>query len=559
MRSTLFALLALTACLRDLPRPDEPSAIEAYRHELEVRPHGPRAFQARQQLEFAEYESAKKAHTIFACRRYLEEFPDGSHATDIRARLGELRWAEAERDSSSAALRGFLADEPQSPHAPEAWSRLSRLQLESAIRDGTPAALRAWLEENPTAQGRERALAALDEADFKSGSGPEGMRAYLAAHEGGVHRAEAAAAISRAAIEEATLLEDLVQLRALAKAGSIEATRQESQLAYLRAAALLDEGRLAQLGRKGDRRASRDLRALHQSSAGALEAAAQQLFLPRATLDELPTEPLARADALRGWALSLDGARLPRLLAELASQRGWVALTALQSAVELLAGLPPPEARLRAERSLAQLRPHALDAPQLAQVALLERALGRKAEALADVRSAVARDGRSLVASYLALELEVETGEPAVRALAAQALFARAHELEEAHGQKASQGAPDALALHELCAGRRAAEKAALIAPELRESAEALGLRLLEAEQAHGQGLPACDAEAESFRAEYARRASNRLAAALVLLRSNSPLARAALVRALERDPDPAIRAAATKSARRTGAVGALD
>lgn len=547
--SVLVASLAAASlgCVRELPRPDEPGASDAYRHELDVRPHSPRAFQARQQLEVAEYDAAKSAHTVLAYRRFLEEFPEGSHATDVRKRLGELRWAAADRDGSELALRGFLADEGQSAHAAEAWSRLSQLRLDAALRDGTAPVLRDWLQENQTAAGRERALAALDEADFRAANGPEGMRAYLADHEGGAHRAAAAAAVERASVEEAALLEDEAQLQTLAKSGIGGAAQAASEVAYRRAAALLDEGRLGLLSRRGDARAAHDLATLRKDprAAQALEPLAQRLFLPRATLDELPGGPLERAAALRGWAASIDGARLQRMLAEMASPRAWVSLTALEAVQSLLAALPSAESHLRAARALASVKPVAQDAPQLAQVALLERALGNTDAALADARSAVARDARSLVASFIAATLEAEAGEPAVRLLAAQGLAARARELAEAHGQ----GAPEPLALRELCASRRAAERAASIAPALREEAEALRRKLEEKERALGGAFPGCDQEAADAQTELERTVKDRLAAAAALGRSSSPLARAALERARARDPDAAVRAAAAQTA----------
>ena len=50
------------------------------------------------------------------------------------------------------------------------------------------------------------------------------------------------------------------------------------------------------------------------------------LYLPRPSLDELPEGSRERAIRLREWAVALDGARLHRMLLEVASPRAWVAL-----------------------------------------------------------------------------------------------------------------------------------------------------------------------------------------------------------------------------------------
>lgn len=537
-----IVLLCAAACAAPLPRPDEPGAREAYRSELAQGQKGPRARQARERLERAEYDDARSAHSIFAYRRFLDEFPDSHKAAEVRALLEGLRWAEAERHGTEAAWAGFLADEPSGPHAGQAWARLSAARLERVLQEGSAAALRGWLAQDPAAAGAERARAALDELDYRDAADPELLRAYLSGHPDGAHRKEAEARLERAAVDEALLLEDELRLRALNEPSA-------DKLAYERAAALLDEGRLALLARRGGpfaARAAQDLAALRRDThrAAALESAAHRLFLPRATLDELPQAGPARALALLAWARALDGGRLQRILAEVASPKAHVALAAVDAAEALLAGLPRAEAAVRAERALLALRPIAQAAPQLVQVALLERALGKARPALEAAREAASRDPRSAPAAWLAAQLEEEAGEPAVVLLAAQALRSQATWLAAAHAEAAQGG--DASAAHELCAAARAGERAAALLKSPEAQADALSLRR-RAEEAQRSAAVACEgdgARPESS-AAFAALAGERRLAARELAAARSSLAEAALARAAARDPDPAVRAEA--------------
>ena len=290
---------------------------------------------------------------------------------------------------------------------------------------------------------------------------------------------------------------------------------------------VLDEGRLAQLARRGGPSAPAarsDLAGLRRDPrrAGALESAAARLYLPRATLDELPGAAPERARRLLEWAVALDGRRLHRLLAELGSPRAQVALAALDAAEALLAGLPAAESRLRAQREAAALRPLAQDAPQLAGLSLLELALGDASAALAAARAAAGRDPGCAPALWLAARLETE---PGLRDLAGQNLRRQADALVQAFGPAASEPA----AAGELCAALRAAELASALGA-LGASGAALGARSRLQQpcpEAPGPNAP------------------ERLAGARALVASGSPLARAALARAAARDPDPAVRSAA--------------
>src|SRR5438132_6112399 len=260
---------------------------------------------------------------------------------------------------------------------------------DGALKSHSADALRSWLAENPSGAGREKALLALDEAEWRGSAEPAAWRRYLEQHLEGAHRAEAQARISQADRDEALLLEDEPRLRAMDPAAA-------DHLAYEKALALLDEGRLGQLARRPGPHAAdaaRNMAELRKDSrrAGELEQAARALFLPQPTLSELPEGARERAWRLREWALALDGARLHRMLAEVASPRAWVALAALAGAQSRLRGLPAAEARLRAERELLALQPLALDAPQLAAVAVLQRALGREEAAAHPEPAAAAR------------------------------------------------------------------------------------------------------------------------------------------------------------------------
>ncbi len=544
-RAVKIALLLaffVCACAAPLPRPDAPGASDVYRRELALHPKGPRAREAREKLEQAQYAEARDAHTIFAYRRFLEEFPESHQASQVRTLLESLRWSEAEHDGSASALAGFLADEPSGPHAQAAWARLSAVTLEAALHDDGAPALQEWLAQHPSAAGSERALQALDEAEYRAARDPEALRAYLAAHPDGTHRREADARLARTDVDEALVLEDEARLRTLKDPAA-------DRLAYERAAALLDEGRLAQLARRGGPfapRAAEDLAALRHDPrrATTLELAAHRLYLPRATLDLLPETGPERATALRSWAAALEGERLPRLLAEMASPRAQVSLAALDSVEVLLKGLPRAEAALRAERALLLLKPRAQAAPQLAEVALLEKALGRGPEALAAARTAAGIDPHCTVALWLSTQLEKERGEPV---LEAQALRTQARALADAHFDGARKG--DKGAAQELCAASRAADAASALLDSDAARADAAALQR-KAEEGERAAAISCAVPSVG-----AAQAFERRAAAYQLVEVHSKLADAALARAAARDPDAEVRAIATAAAQAKAAV----
>lgn len=504
--------LVLCGCAAALPPPDQPGAKDAYRAAAAGNPKDPRTREARERLEASDWDAARARHDIFAYRRFLEEYPESRHAAEAGQLLEGLRWQEADAGGSETALQGYLQDEPRGAHAPEAWSRLSALRLAKALQSQSAPALRAWLAEDPAAPGRDQALRALDEADWRAAAEPAAWRKYLDDHFDGAHRSEAQQQLRKAEREEAEALEDEPRLRALDPAAA-------DRLVFEKALALLDEGKLSQLARRNGPfavEAARDLAALRKDSrrAGELERAARSLYLPRPTMDELPDAARDRATRLREWALSLDGTRLHRMLSELASPRAGVALAALDGAQQLLQGLPPAEARARAERELVVLQPLAMDAPQLTALSLLQLALGRGEDALASARRAAGRDPHCGPAVVLAAKLERE---PGLVEVAAQAVRSHALWLLQSHGEGAR--AADAAALGELCAAAEEAPGEPAIRRLLEEGARA---------------APCAQPAAE-----------DRRAAARLLAGAATPLARAALARAAARDPDPDVREAA--------------
>ena len=583
---TFATLLLAWGCAAPLPRPDQPGAGDAYRAALSGDAKGPRVREARERLEALEWDEARAAHTVFGYRRFLKEFGDSRHASEARQLLEGRRWTAAEKGGAEAALAGYLDDEPRGAHADEAWARLSSLRLGAALRSDSAASLRTWLLENPSARDREKAQAALDDLDWRAAGEATAWRRYLDEHLDGAHGAEAQAKLGRAQRDEAELLEDEARLRSLNDPAA-------DRIAYQRAAALLDEGRLAQLARRSGPQktdASRDLAALRADPgrAALLESAAHKLYLPRATLDELPEATVERAGRLRGWAQALDGARLHRLLGELASPRASVALAALDGAETLLQGLPAAEARVRAERELVKLRPLAIDAPQLAALAVLQLALGRflghspghspghseggqeagqeagqKAgqesaleSALESARSAAARNPRCAPAVWLAARL---VPEQPLQQIALQGLRAQARDLGAAHAEAARAG--DAAALAESCAALRAADRAAETIAEAKPEAVAIrrqveeGARKVEegARQAEegarhsyesSRTTLAADPCAPRTPSDASALAVERLEAARALIAAGTPLARPALARAAARDPDARVRAA---------------
>ena len=587
-----LGLTALTACATALPRPGEPGAADVYRAELATNPKGKRAKEVREGLEQAEFEAARSRHTVLAYRTFLSEFPTGPRARDAQALLESLRWAEAGAAGTEQALQGFLADEPSGPHAPEAWARLAQAQLERLLRQGDAPGLRAWLRQEGSAPGRERAQAAVESLGFAAAAAaalPERtglLQAWLREFPSSPRRAEALALLDRAALEEAVLLEDEQQLRALRRGPLGDQGRAEAAtVALARAAALLDAQQLAELGAAQDpgapkaRALGRALAALPSPARAKLVRAAQELFLPAPVpplssdaSDGAPVRDLpARARLLVDTGLAAAGPLLGRLLSEVNAPHPLIALAAVDGVAELFDGLPEPELKLRVARLRATLEPLAQDGPRLAQLALLSRAAGEVQPAVEKARAAVARDPRSLVALLIAAALETGLGDRTVAPDAVAALAAGARALTDQHDPARapgpSPGAPAGdhqPALWSLCAAERLATEAnglaalldgaggsddggarsagrarAAAASALDHARRAVG----EAEQESRQP-GACRGLLDYLRTERERRAGLRRSAAAAL-RPAGALGTAALERAAVRDPDRSVRAAA--------------
>ncbi len=558
---SLATIGALLSCRASLPPANAPGASDAYRAELARSNKGERATAARQGLEKAEVDAAKRQHTVLAYRHFLSEFPTSQYSDEVRSRLEALRFAEADQAGTELALTGFLADEPNGPHAAEAWEKLARVKLAAALASGSEDSLRAWLAGFPRAAGRDTALAALDEAQFagavSNAEDPgEALRHYLAQRPDGRHRTEAQALLIQHDVDEAALLEDDGRLSLLARQGAeVAVTRAAEKLELRRAAARLDRDAVARLAHAGGATAA-DATALLPvlDNSAALKAAASDLFLPQPSDDELPADAAERAAQLRAWAVALDGRRLSALTAEIRSKRAFVAFEALGASEELIARLPIREVRARAAILADVLRPKAQAAALLVQLSVLEEAAGKPAAALADARAAVGRDATP-AAALRAARLEATLGEPAVAMLAARALAARAEAMSELHLDSARGSAerpPDAAGLLELCASFRAAREAERLlqskelaaepgGKEAREQAQrVLGRvagRLDEAERVafSSRRWTSC-AKREELVVEAGRAAvARRVEAARKLARA--PSGAAALERARQRDP----------------------
>lgn len=578
--------LAGAACKSPLPPPEQPGAADAYRAALSADPKGPRAGEARKRLEQVEFERARQAGSILALRSFLSEFPGGPHAREAGGLLEAARWAEAERQGSALSLQGYLSDEPFGAHAPLAWTRLARLQLEAALSAKGKEPLRAWLATWPKAEGRERALAVLEErARAEALAAPAArrsaeLRTYLRDFPEGAGRAAALDALDRAALEEARLLEDEEALRRLARGGGpSEAALEADRVAASVALARLDGQRLRELAPRlpapERMRVEGVLKALPRARAG-LEAEARALFLPGASDGALPAGPAARARALRTIARALDGGRLQPVLAETGAAHPWVAAAAFAAADALLAGLPQPEAVLRAARLSAQLEPLALDGPRLAQLSLLQAAAGDARRARELARAAAAQAAAPVPLLVHALRLESAGGERQVALLAAESLASAVRASLQARlpteqepgartdrvpaaARPAEQGPSSSLLA--LCAFEEsAAAGAALVAAlpagqgeeaaartralaALEEARARAGQAREEAERAPG-ARGACAAE-RAWAAARAEEAVLRRRKAAQALRAGGLTGFPALERALARDPDAGVRAVA--------------
>jgi hypothetical protein len=223
-----------------------------------------------------------------------------------------------------------------------------------------------------------------------------------------------------------------------------------------------------------------------------------------------------------------------------------------------LRGLPDLERTVRSGRLLAAGEPLAQDGPRLAGLSLLAQAAGEPARALRLARSAAGLEPRSLPAVLVAAAQEAgQGGEPALAPAALEAAAAAVAALVDQHDPALAPAASPGMPAGErepsvwgLCAAARAADLVQGLAVNSSAQRRAEVVRanarraLAEAEKlARRPG--GCEEVLRALGSAGAQQARARLRAAEELRRAG-PLGAAALARALARDPDASVRAAAS-------------
>ncbi len=569
-------------------------------------PTGSRAREASALLESLRWNAALQASTAQAYQGYAADEPEGAHLAQAFARLRRLRLEAAIGSRDASALRALLAQPKPAPEAPPKaddkapsdggkpadlhdarWGALSdekpkdalaalddraAAQVNDELGHALDAAASATKERARLAAAEVKAQALLEELDYGAATAAPlpvraaQLQAFLRRFPTSPRRPDMLGHLEELAVADAVLREDEGQLRALwrgAEASGAKGQQAAGEALLARAAAALDAQALKELAQGAEPVAGQAkqllglLGARPAAERARLVSAARALLLPAQVPAQLAQGLPERARSIASAAVALDGERLAALVAELGALHPLTQLAALDAVQALLRGLPALERQVRAAHLLALGEPLAEDGPRLSGVALLAQAAGDERRTLQLARAAAGRDLRSLPAVLLAAALESGPGgepalAPAAIATAASAVAALVEQHDPALAPAASPGMPAGErepALWGLCAAARAAtlvnglgaagplqqRTAAILANARRALAEAEKI---------ARRAGACDEVLHVREVEEAKQARRRAEAAQELRRAG-PLGAAALQRAFQRDPDPAVHAAA--------------
>jgi hypothetical protein len=566
-------------------------------------PTGSRAREASALLESLRWDAALQANTLQAYEGYAADEPEGPHLAQAFARLRRLRLEAAIGSRDASALRALLAQPQPAPEAApktddkaqaeggkpadlhdDKWGALedakpkdalaalgdrSNAQVNDELGHALDDAASATKERARLAAAEAKAQALLEELDFGAAAAAPlpvraaQLQAFLRRFPTSPRRPDTLGHIEQLAVADAVLREDEGQLRALWRGSEPKGRQAAGEALLARASAALDAQALQELAQGAEPVAGQAklllklLEARPAAERARLVAAAKALLLPAQVPAQLAQGLPDRARSIASAAVALDGERLAGLLAELGALHPLTQLAALDAVQALLRGLPELERQVRAARLLATGESLAQDGARLAGLSLLAEAAGDGKRALQLARAAAGRDARSLPALLLAAALESGPGgepalAPAAVAAAAGAIAALVDQHDPALAPVASPGMPAGErepSVWGLCAAARAA---ALVnglgaaGPLLQRSAAILAnarRALAEAEKL-SRKPGACDAVLHARETEESERAKQRAQSAQVLRKAGA-LGTAALQRAFQRDPAPAVHAAA--------------
>jgi hypothetical protein len=545
----LGVLLFLTGCASQAyQRAKEADTIEAYRDFLREHPKDEMAEPAEARIEELEFAQAQKLHTVLAYKRFLETYPEAPQARAARSLLEGLRFNAAKEAGTVTAWRQFLADHPDGAQREEARRLMAEAEQKDLANTQDPKRLSSFLREAGDDPRRQEVESRLDDQAFAQAraSGATKLFAYLRDFAAGQHREEAKALLLDLEVEGLLVSGLLEEAEARVKAHPLgpKLERFPERLAKAKAVreALATRESLAQAAHVGHY--LRDLGDLQQ----ALGA----------------QDPLDRWQAAEELGQHVSVRTLEPLLTAFRTARNpLIRQHAMESLQSVLRALPRAVAEYEVAVRLESLRERASSAEVYLTIAALLDLTGQLELASTEYQRAYDTTNPDPVVLRRWVKIRQERRQPFSAAVAARQLALWAHGVAREELVSSEGGVPLASA-RQLCAAAENARFAAEAIAEARKQATEFPEDLNSFERAAADAVKLSEArlaDAELLLREQKpdvrlcrdqqvrERLSNSVkerTAALDAVGAKLPkLAPLLLELARDRDPSPAVRAAA--------------
>jgi hypothetical protein len=545
----LGVLLFLTGCASQAyQRAKEADTIEAYRDFLREHPKDEMSEPAEARIEELEFAQAQKLHTVLAYKRFLETYPEAPQARAARSLLEGLRFNAAKEAGTVTAWRQFLADHPDGAQREEARRLMAEAEQKDLANTQDPKRLSSFLREAGDDPRRQEVESRLDDQAFAQAraSGATKLFAYLRDFAAGQHREEAKALLLDLEVEGLLVSGLLEEAEARVKAHPLgpKLERFPERLAKAKAVreALATRESLAQAAHVGHY--LRDLGDLQQ----ALGA----------------QDPLDRWQAAEELGQHVSVRTLEPLLTAFRTARNpLIRQHAMESLQSVLRALPRAVAEYEVAVRLESLRERASSAEVYLTIAALLDLTGQLELASTEYQRAYDTTNPDPVVLRRWVKIRQERRQPFSAAVAARQLALWAHGVAREELVSSEGGVPLASA-RQLCAAAENARFAAEAIAEARRQATEFPEDLNSFERAAADAVKLSEArlaDAELLLREQKpdvrlcrdqqvrERLSNSVkerTAALDAVGAKLPkLAPLLLELARDRDPSPAVRAAA--------------
>lgn len=537
-------LLLLLAC-RDsaFDAASKTDTFEGYQAFVREHPDDQNVEVARARLAELEFARARQTHTVVAYKRFLEQYPDAPKASAAQALLEGLRFNATQTRETAAAWRQFLKDHPDGAHREEAEKRLAAAELREVVDLSDQTELNRYVAAYGDDARGAKAAARLDEQHFAAASTARELYAYLREYPAGGHRDEARVRLLSLQLDGLLASGRLAEAKALAAKSPLASRVAGLDVRFKNAASLEATSRSADEATR---------RALPSYYLRSLDDLVKSLQAP---------DPMDRWQAAEELGAVVDVKAIDPLLEALrVSPIALVRQRAFESLHRLLAALPNPVAEYEVATRVEALRANASDQRMVLSMAALLDASSALDKAAPEYQRAFDPQAPDPVVlrRWSAVRLERKQGFSA--AVAARQLALWAESEASATDPTVSTGMLS-VARH-LCGAAEAAREAQEVIAQARKQPLEFGddvaqfelktqqiVRLVEAKLRDAElklleGTPSarrCGDDAVAARLADAERAR---VAAIQKVKAKAPSS-LLLKLAQERDPSPAVRAAA--------------